>query len=80
MTEAEIYAFLTEVFQDQFMREDITLKPQTTAQDVPGWDSFKQMEIILAAEKRFDIKLNTRDIDSLRNIGDLVRVVMTKAE
>ena len=43
-----------------------------------GWDSFKQIEIIMATEERFGIQMNTREIDSLRNVGDLVRVVSSK--
>jgi acyl carrier protein len=78
-TEAEIYDGLTEIFQDVFMRDDLVLKPEMTAANVKGWDSFKQIEIIMAAEERFGIQMNTREIDSLRNVGDLVRVIGSKA-
>jgi acyl carrier protein len=77
--EAEIYGALTEIFHDVFMRDDIVLAPETSAPDVKGWDSFKQIEIIMATEERFGIQMSTREIDSLRNVGDLVRVVASKA-
>ena len=77
-TDAEIYAALTEIFHDVFMRDDIALRPDLTAKDVEGWDSFKQIEIILAVEERFGIKMSTRELDSLRNVGDLARVIGTK--
>ncbi len=77
-SEPEIYTALTEIFHDVFMRDDITLAPATSAKDVKGWDSFKQIEIIMATEERFAIQMNTREIDSLRNVGDLVRVVAGK--
>jgi acyl carrier protein len=77
-TEADIYAALTEIFHDVFMRDDLVLKAELSAPDVKGWDSFKQIEIIMATEERFGIVLNTREIDSLRNVGDLVRVVESK--
>jgi acyl carrier protein len=77
-TEPEVYAALTEIFHDVFMRDDIELSATTSAPDVKGWDSFKQIEIIMATEERFDIQMNTREIDSLRNVGDLVRVVLSK--
>ena len=76
--EAEIYGALTEIFHDVFMRDDLKLTPELTAKDVKGWDSFKQIEIIMATEERFGIQLNTREIDSLQNVGDLVRVVESK--
>lgn len=79
MTEAEIYAALTEIFQDVFLRDDLELRPELSAKDVPGWDSFKQIDIILAVEEKYKIKLNTRELDSLHNVGDLVRVIADKA-
>jgi acyl carrier protein len=77
-TEAEIYGALTEIFNDVFMRDDMVLTPELSAKDVKGWDSFKQIEIIMATEERFSIQLNTREIDSLQCVGDLVRVVGSK--
>ena len=61
------------------MRDDLVLKPELSAKDVQGWDSFKQIEIIMATEEKFGIKFTTRELDSLQNVGDLVRVVTAKA-
>ncbi len=78
MTEAEIYAAIDEVFRDVFLRDDIALTPELSAKDVPGWDSFKQIDIILAIEARYHVKFYTRELDSLHNVGDLVRVIAAK--
>ena len=78
-SEAEIYSALTEIFHDVFMRDDLVLKPELSAKDVQGWDSFKQIEIIMATEEHYGIKFTTRELDSLQNVGDLVRVVTAKA-
>jgi acyl carrier protein len=78
MSEAEIYAALGEIFQDVFLSDDIELRPELSAKDVPGWDSFKQIDIILAIEEKYRIKLNTRELDGLHNVGDLVRVIAAK--
>jgi acyl carrier protein len=77
-TEAEIYVVLTEIFSDVFMRDDLDLTPALTAKDVMGWDSFKQIEIIMATEERFGIKFNTRELDSLLSVGDLVKAIAAK--
>ncbi len=76
--DTEIYTALTEIFHDVFLRDDIVLTPELSAKDVKGWDSFKQIEIIMATEERFGIQLNTREIDSLQQVGDLVKVVGLK--
>jgi acyl carrier protein len=80
MQEDELYAQLTDIFRDVFMRDDLTLRPELTAKDVPGWDSFKQIEIIIAVEEKYGIKFRTRELDSLHNVGDLARTVLAKTE
>jgi acyl carrier protein len=79
MTEAEIYQQLTEVFRDIFGREDMELTPELSAKDVMGWDSFKQIEIMIAVEEQYGVKFRTRELESLQNVGDLVRAVLAKS-
>jgi acyl carrier protein len=76
--QAEIYAALTEIFNDVFMVDDMKLTPGLSAQDVPGWDSLKQIEIMVSVEERFGVKLNTKEIDALQNVGDLAAVIARK--
>jgi acyl carrier protein len=80
MQESEVYQELTKIFHDVFMTEDLVLKPELTAKDVAGWDSFKQIEIILGIEEKYGIKFHTRDLDSLQNVGDLANAVLRKTE
>ena len=69
---ADFYAGLTEIFQDVFQRDDITLSEGLTAQDV------EQIEIVMATEEKWGIKFNTRDLDSLHCVGDLVNLIAAK--
>lgn len=73
-----IYDTLTEILRDVFLRDDLTATASLSAKDVPGWDSFKQIEIMVSVEERFGIKLNTREIDSLHTVGDLASVIAKK--
>ena len=79
MSDAAFYPVLTEVFRDVFMR-DIALRPEMTAKDVQGWDSFKQIEIIVALEERYGIKFHTKELDALNNVGDLARTLAQKTK
>ncbi len=78
MTDAEIYAEMNSIFQDLFADDSISLTPATKAEDVEGWDSFNHLNIIVAVESRFDIRLDSEEIDSLTNVGDLVAKVKEK--
>jgi len=78
VTEAEIYAGLTEVFHDAFGDDSIVLKPDMTAEDVEGWDSVKMVAIIIAVEERFGVKMRSREIDQLKCVGDFVKLIGSK--
>ena len=78
MASPEIYQELRQIVCDVFMSDEIELSPETTAKDVPGWDSFKMVEIIVTVEERFGIKITSRDVDRLRNLGDLVTMISDK--
>ena len=73
-----MYEALTTIFRTVFGRADMVLSPALSARDVPGWDSFKQIEVMMAVEERFAMELSTGEIDSLRNVGDLAGIVMAR--
>jgi acyl carrier protein len=75
MNEDAIYSDLTEIFHEVFDDDSLVLKPQLTAADVKGWDSFKQVEILIAVQEKFGLKLRSREIDGLSCVGDLVEVI-----
>jgi acyl carrier protein len=75
ISESQIYPALAEIFADVFMRDDIPLSDKLSAKDVDGWDSFKQIEIIMATEERFAMKFLSSELDNMKVLGDLVRPV-----
>jgi len=80
MTESEIYAALTEVFQEVFDDDDIALTAETTAEDIPGWDSQAHVNLVVAAEMRFGIRFRTSELESLHDVGDFVKLIASKRE
>jgi len=78
MTEQQIYEELSAVFRDVFDDETITLRPETTADDIDGWDSQAHVTLIVATEMRFKIKFRTAELESLRNVGDFVRLIRAR--
>lgn len=72
--ETVVHSIFAEIFSDVFMRDDIAISNQLTARDVEGWDSFKQIEIVMATEERFGVKLTSAELDGLRTLGDLMGI------
>ncbi len=79
MTEAEVYPKVTAILREVFDREDIEATPALAADQVDGWDSFKQVEILIAVQEAFGVKFSSRELDSLKNVGDLVGIVVAKS-
>jgi acyl carrier protein len=75
MTEADIYAGLTAIFRDIFDDETITLTPETTADDVEGWDSFNHINLIVSAEAKFGVKFKSAEVEELKNVDEFVQLI-----
>jgi acyl carrier protein len=72
LTRAEIQSDLQEIFRRIFNNEDLVLSDSTTSAEIPGWDSLQQIKIILACEKKLNIRLRARDINALENMGEMI--------
>jgi acyl carrier protein len=79
MARDKIYEELKAIFEDVFdLDEDVALGADTTADDVDGWDSLNHIRMIMAVQKKFDIKLSTKEVSELKKLGDLVQLIETK--
>jgi acyl carrier protein len=78
MTENDIRDGMFGIIRCVLADESLALSPQTTARDVAGWDSLRHVKIILKVENQFAIRLSSREIDDLRNIGDFVALISAK--
>ncbi|KMO13563.1 acyl carrier protein [Methylobacterium platani] len=78
MTEEAALAELAPLFEEVF-GEPVRLAPELTADDVEGWDSTRMIELVIAVEARFSIKLTTREVDGLGTVGDLAAIIARRA-
>ena len=78
MQSEEIYAQLTPIFHDLFDDEQLVLTPGLSAGDVPEWDSFNHINLIVAVESTFRIKFQTAELESLQTVGHLVDLISKK--
>ena len=79
MEQIAIKQRLTTVFRRTFFQPSLELEASMTASDVEGWDSLSHINLVLAVEKEFGISMTTRDVRSLKNVGDLMRLIEKKA-
>jgi acyl carrier protein len=74
----EIYARLTDVFQEVFDDPDIIAVPTLTAADVEDWDSLKHIRLLLSVEKAFKVRFTASEVGNLKNVGELASLIQAK--
>ena len=77
MTREAIYEKLNEVFQDVFDDDSITVNPETTADDIEDWDSLEHINLVSAVEKAFGVKFTMAQVVGMKNVGEMVDVILT---
>lgn len=55
--------------------DDLYLTEESSARDVPGWDSLTHVQIIIAAERAFGIRMTSTEVSQLENAGSLVTLI-----
>ena len=63
---------LNDIFRTVFDNDELNVGPETTANDVDGWDSISHVNLILAVELGFKARFTEEEIMGFRNVGDLV--------
>jgi acyl carrier protein len=63
---------VNEVFRMVFDDDTLTVTPETTANDVDGWDSLSHVNLITAVESRFNVRFSQKELLKQRTVGDLV--------
>jgi acyl carrier protein len=73
---------LQDIFRNVFDDDSIEIKEDMTGENIEGWDSLGHINLIIAVEKHFGIRLATAEISMLKedgeNIASLVRLVNSK--
>lgn len=80
MSENEVLLKLTEIFRDLFELPDLVLNTGMSAEDIDEWDSVNHVMLVVEVERQFKIKFNTAEVEEMKNVGDLVKLIIGKAK
>ncbi|MBQ9134493.1 MAG: acyl carrier protein [Lachnospiraceae bacterium] len=76
MTREALYERLNAVFQDVFDDEDITVNDTTTSADIEDWDSLEHINLVSAVEKEFGVKFTMGQVVTMKNVGEMVDIIL----
>lgn len=78
MTKEEVYVQLNEVFQDVFDDDEIVVNAETTSDDIEDWDSLEHINLVVAIEKKFNIKFSMGEVNTMKNVGEMVGFILER--
>ena len=78
MEKEEIYERLNKVFRDIFDDESIVVRPETTSADIEDWDSLEHINLVVAVEQEFGMKFNMNEVTTMKNVGEMVDIIMSR--
>lgn len=75
MTREEVFERLNKVFQEVFDDETIEVNDDTTSEDIDDWDSFEHINLIVAVEEEFSIKIPMGKVVTMKNVGEMADII-----
>lgn len=78
MESNEILARLSEIAADHFDLPGLRLTAETTAGDVPGWDSLAHIQLLMMIENAFGVRFKASEVSSFANVGQLADRIHTR--
>ena len=66
---------IIEIFNDILDLEEGQLTPESSPLDIDEWDSMANVNIIVALEEEFKIKLKLEDIQDVKTVNDFINLV-----
>jgi acyl carrier protein len=79
VNESDLREKLAGVFRSVFDDPSLTVRDETRASDVDGWDSLAHVDLIVAVEKAFGVRFTTKDVQGLACVGDLVALIARRS-
>ena len=78
MDRSRILEQLNKIFIDIIDEDTISLKEASTASEVEGWDSLTHIQLVVAIEKHFKIRITSKEIQEWKNVGALIDSIINR--
>lgn len=72
MERNKIINWLNEIFEDILDEGPVSLSETTISDDVDGWDSLTNMQLVVDIEKYFNIRFTSEEIFNWKNVGEMI--------
>ncbi len=78
MTREELFEEINEIFRDVFDDDTLVITDSTNSEDIEDWDSLEHINLVVAMEKRFNMKFNIKEVGQLQNVGEMADLILKR--
>jgi len=78
MTREEVFNGVQDIFRDIFDEDDMVINNATSSDEIDDWDSLNHINLVSAIEKEFKIKFALGELMALKDVGDMIDLMMEK--
>lgn len=69
---------LQQVMRELFDDDDLEIRDDLTAEEVPEWDSLAHVRLIVAVEKEFGVRFTSAEVGDIDTAGALIGLIESK--
>lgn len=69
---------IQEIFRDVLNEDNLELSETTKFEELKDWDSALLIDVLVAIENEFSIKLNIEDAQGVRSVSDIFQMIERK--
>lgn len=78
MNDKDILNRINEIFIDVLDDEELIITNFTTSEDIADWDSLNHIQLVVAIEKKFNVRFKSTEIQSWANVGEMIKNMKEK--
>ena len=78
MHSSDIIQDLQPIFSDVLDLPDLCLTAESNASNVEGWDSLAHISLVVASQKRYNIKFALAELRNIKNVGEMADLIVKK--
>jgi acyl carrier protein len=78
MNREDIFSNVQDVFRDVFDEDNLIIENSTNSDDIEDWDSLNHINIVSAIEKEFKIRFALGELQSLKDVGAMIDLMLKK--
>lgn len=75
MNRIDALKLINEIFEDTLDEIESEIQEKTTADDIEEWDSLTHIQLVVAVEKKFGIRFTSSEIQTWKNVGEMISCI-----